>query len=120
MSWYGPGPGGPPPRPPMGVGPPPMGFPPGPMGMRPPPHMMGGMPGPGGRQAIAHYTGRPRREVPSGPAVTVFVGNITERAPDAMVRHLLTTCGPVISWKRVQGATGKLQVRNIFHLCHTD
>ena len=52
---------------------------------------------------------RPRREVPTGPAVTVFVGNITERAPDAMVRHLLTTCGPVISWKRVQGATGKLQ-----------
>ena len=40
-----------------------------------------------------------------GPPVTVFVGNITERAPDAMVRHLLTTCGPVISWKRVQGAT---------------
>ena len=47
--------------------------------------------------------------MPTGPAVTVFVGNITERAPDAMVRHLLTTCGPVISWKRVQGATGKLQ-----------
>merc|ERR1719150_132893 len=69
---------------------------------------MGGMP-PGGPRAIAHYTGRPRREVPPGPAVTVFVGNITERAPDAMVRHLLTTCGPVISWKRVQGATGKLQ-----------
>ena len=94
---------------------PPMGF--GPMGMRPPPigHMGGphGPPpgGPGGpRGAIAHYTGRPRREIPSGPAVTVFVGNITERAPDAMVRHLLTTCGPVISWKRVQGATGKLQV----------
>lgn len=66
--------------------------------------------GPGGpRQAIAHYTGRPRREIPSGPSVTVFVGNITERAPDAMVRHLLTTCGPVVSWKRVQGATGKLQ-----------
>merc|ERR1712218_441545 len=59
---------------------------------------MGGMPpgGPGGpRQAIAHYTGQARRAIPS--------------APDAMVRHLLTTCGPVISWKRVQGATGKLQ-----------
>ena len=40
----------------------------------------------------------------------MFVGNITERAPDAMVRHLLTTCGHVLSWKRVQGATGKLQV----------
>merc|ERR1719347_2452781 len=85
------------------------------MGMRGPPPMghMGGMP-PGGppmgpRGAIAHYTGRPRREIPPGPAVTVFVGNITERAPDAMVRHLLTTCGPVVSWKRVQGATGKLQ-----------
>merc|ERR1719510_1815090 len=32
-----------------------------------------------------------------------------ERAPDSMVRHLLTTAGPVVSWKRVQGATGKLQ-----------
>lgn len=47
---------------------------------------------------------------PAGsPAVTVFVGNITERAQDGMVRHLLNTCGPVLSWKRVQGATGKLQ-----------
>merc|ERR1719225_1675329 len=88
-----------------------MGFGPGPLGMRGPPPM-GGMPpgGPGGpRQAIAHYTGQARRAIPTGPAVTIFVGNITERAPDAMVRHLLTTCGPVISWKRVQGATGKLQ-----------
>ena len=48
-------------------------------------------------------------EIPTGPPVTVFVGNITERAQDAMVRHLLTTCGPVVSWKRVQGATGRLQ-----------
>ena len=44
-----------------------------------------------------------------GPTVTVFVGNITEKAQDAMIRHLLNTCGPVNSWKRVQGATGKLQ-----------
>lgn len=50
-----------------------------------------------------------KRDIPSGPAVTVFVGNITERAPDPMVRHLLTTCGIVLSWKRVQGATGQLQ-----------
>ena len=102
MSWYGP-------RPPMGVGPS-MGFG---MGMRPPMGgpMSGGMPPQGGPRAI-HYSGRPRRDVPSGPAVTIFVGNITERAPDAMVRHLLTTCGPVVSWKRVQGATGKLQVNS--------
>merc|ERR1719278_2030971 len=80
-------------RPPMAIG----------MGM--------GGPGQGGpRQPFqAHYSRPPRRDTPTGPAVTVFVGNITERAPDAMVRHLLTTCGPVISWKRVQGATGKLQ-----------
>ena len=109
MSWYGPGP-------PMGVRPP-MGFgPPPPMGMRPPhmggmpPGMPPGAPPMGPRGAIAHYSARPRREIPPGPAVTVFVGNITERAPDAMVRHLLTTCGPVVQWKRVQGATGKLQV----------
>merc|ERR1719323_1241590 len=44
-----------------------------------------------------------------GPPVTVFVGNITEKAQDAMIRHLLNTCGPVTGWKRVQGATGKLQ-----------
>lgn len=45
----------------------------------------------------------------SGPAVTVFVGNITERAPEVMIKQILNTCGPVLSWKRVQGASGKLQ-----------
>jgi len=77
-----------------------------------PPMAIGmGVPRQGGpRQPFpAHYSRPPKRDVPTGPPVTVFVGNITERAPDAMVRHLLTTCGPVISWKRVQGATGKLQ-----------
>lgn len=46
---------------------------------------------------------------PSGPPVTVFVGNITDKWPDAMIRQLLATCGQVINWKRVQGASGKLQ-----------
>merc|ERR1712179_129815 len=50
-----------------------------------------------------------KRQDTSGPSVTVFVGNITERAPDVMVRHILNTCGQVLSWKRVQGASGKLQ-----------
>lgn len=44
-----------------------------------------------------------------GPPVTVFVGNITEKWPDAMIRQLLATCGQVLNWKRVQGASGKLQ-----------
>ena len=107
-----------PPRPPPGMmhgGFPPPGMPPPPYGMQMPPMMRppyaaqadarlrmpmhgdGPMPGPG-----ASAPGM-------GPTVTVFVGNITEKAQDAMIRHLLNTCGPVNSWKRVQGATGKLQ-----------
>lgn len=39
----------------------------------------------------------------------MFVGNITERASDALVRQILTKCGLVVNWKRVQGAKGKLQ-----------
>lgn len=42
-------------------------------------------------------------EIPKGPPVTVFVGNITEKAPDLMIRQILSTCGHVMSWKRVQG-----------------
>lgn len=38
---------------------------------------------------------------PDGPPVTVFIGNISSRAPDAMIRALLSACGPVLSWKRV-------------------
>ncbi|KAL0969459.1 hypothetical protein UPYG_G00227630 [Umbra pygmaea] len=44
-----------------------------------------------------------------GPTTTVFVGNISERASDMLVRQLLAKCGLVLSWKRVQGASGKLQ-----------
>ncbi|XP_038823114.1 RNA-binding protein 25-like isoform X2 [Salvelinus namaycush] len=44
-----------------------------------------------------------------GPTTTVFVGNISEKASDMLVRQLLAKCGLVLSWKRVQGASGKLQ-----------
>lgn len=43
------------------------------------------------------------------PPTTVFVGNISEHASDKMVKELLARCGNVLSWKRVQGASGKLQ-----------
>ncbi|XP_078671649.1 RNA-binding protein 25-like isoform X5 [Branchiostoma floridae x Branchiostoma belcheri] len=43
------------------------------------------------------------------PSTTVFVGNITDRATDVLIRQMLMKCGTVLSWKRVQGATGKLQ-----------
>ncbi|KAG8269534.1 putative RNA-binding protein 25 [Homalodisca vitripennis] len=42
-------------------------------------------------------------QVVTGPTVTVFVGNITDKAPDQMIRHILAACGTVVSWKRVQG-----------------
>ncbi|XP_033626788.1 RNA-binding protein 25-like isoform X2 [Asterias rubens] len=43
------------------------------------------------------------------PKTTVFVGNISDRAPDALIRSMLSKCGSFSSWKRVQGASGKLQ-----------
>jgi len=107
-----------PPRPPPGMMPP--GYPP-PAGMPPPPFgmMHAGMP-PAMMPPRPPYAAQadPRLRMPGqggpqnpgmGPPVTVFVGNITEKAQDAMIRHLLNTNGPVNSWKRVQGATGKLQ-----------
>lgn len=45
----------------------------------------------------------PVANVPEGPPVTVFVGNIAEKAPDQMIRYMLAACGHVTSWKRVQG-----------------
>ncbi|XP_056401739.1 RNA-binding protein 25 isoform X2 [Hyla sarda] len=45
----------------------------------------------------------------SGPTTTVFVGNISDKASDMLIRQLLAKCGLVLSWKRVQGASGKLQ-----------
>ncbi|CAD5121807.1 DgyrCDS10279 [Dimorphilus gyrociliatus] len=43
------------------------------------------------------------------PVTTCFVGNICEKAPDTMIRQMLSCCGNVLNWKRVQGASGKLQ-----------
>lgn len=38
---------------------------------------------------------------PVGPVITVFVGNISERAPEPMIKKILAAVGTVISWKRV-------------------
>lgn len=46
---------------------------------------------------------------PLGPPVTVFVGKISEKAPDSLLRQMLTKCGFINVWKRVDGADGKLQ-----------
>ncbi|XP_064600108.1 RNA-binding protein 25-like isoform X2 [Liolophura sinensis] len=121
-----------PPRPPMGM--PPMG-----PGMMPQGYAfapMGMMPMGMGMMPAGPMMPQPMTVVPSGPnqplntvkpskklipqeikddseekppVTTVFVGNISERAPDAMIRTMLQRCGNVLSWKRVQGASGKLQ-----------
>lgn len=36
-----------------------------------------------------------------GPVITVFIGNISDRAPDPMIKKILASCGTVINWKRV-------------------
>lgn len=68
--------------------------------------------------AVMHKPMLPKKELhvrakdtddSSGPTTTVFVGNISEKASDMLVRQLLAKCGIVLSWKRVQGASGKLQ-----------
>lgn len=50
-----------------------------------------------------------KKDGPEAPKTTVFVGNISEKAPDVLVRQLLAKCGVVLNWKRVQGASGNLQ-----------
>lgn len=59
----------------------------------------------------------PALAVEKPPITTVFVGNISDRAPDMMVRQMLQRCGHVVSWKRVQGVSGKLQT---FGFCEFD
>lgn len=55
------------------------------------------------------HSGNHKKSSSNGPSITVFVGNITERASDMLIRQLLSKCGAVNNWKRVQGANGKLQ-----------
>lgn len=58
-----------------------------------------------------------------GPIITVFVGNISERAPEAMIKKILQTAGTVVSWKRVStfgfceydGPTAGLRAVRILH-----
>jgi len=54
-------------------------------------------------------TQAPPQLVSNEPSITVFVGNITDRASDTLIRQILMKCGSVVTWKRVQGASGKLQ-----------
>nr|XP_029509566.1 RNA-binding protein 25-like isoform X1 [Oncorhynchus nerka] len=67
---------------------------------------------PAQRKELNPVRAKENQEGGSGPTTTVFVGNISEKASDMLVRQLLAKCGLVLSWKRVQGASGKLQGKN--------
>ncbi|CAF2674078.1 unnamed protein product [Rotaria sp. Silwood2] len=56
-----------------------------------------------------HKTGENEKKNRVQAPTTVFVGSISERAPDVMIKRMLQHCGSVLNWKRVQGANGKLQ-----------
>lgn len=95
-------------KPPIAVpGVPPLGVPPG-LPLLPTPTA------PSGRTPYKHENkqnnnNQNQNQANSTSTTTVFVGNITERASDALIRQILTKCGVVVNWKRVQGAKGKLQ-----------
>lgn len=37
----------------------------------------------------------------NGPVITVFIGNISEKASEKMIKKIFATVGRVINWKRV-------------------
>ncbi|VDN04889.1 unnamed protein product [Thelazia callipaeda] len=43
------------------------------------------------------------------PVTTVFVGNINDKCGNELIRAILTECGSVATWKRIQGSNGKFQ-----------
>lgn len=72
----------------------------------PPNHRTGYRVGPTINQRPQMYTRPPVVAAPvephyEGPIITVFVGNISERAPETMIKKILQTVGTVVSWKRV-------------------
>jgi RNA recognition motif-containing protein len=120
-----------PPMPPMM---PPYGYPPiipPPMSMmnsRPPPMMPpmggggggGGGPNPGYNLMNVENIIKKQTERAHGGAsqpTTVFIGNISERAPDGLIKQMLQRCGSVLSWKRAIGTNHKLQA---FGFCEYD
>lgn len=77
--------------------------------MGPPPSLPGGVaPPPGPPAAPASATGansiQPTR--PTDASTTVFVGSITPGISDDMLRQLLSTCGTLVTLKRISPAFG--------------
>lgn len=96
---------------PQGYGYPPMGMMPMGMGIMPMPPQMNNANNADKKNKLVpqEIPKKEDKQDEKPPVTTVFVGNISDRAPDAMIRQMLQRCGNVLSWKRVQGASGKLQ-----------
>lgn len=75
----------------------------------PPPHMMPPIPSARNYRSSATISSQPTvyQRIPDpvpqfrGPIITVFVGNISERVPEALIKRILAACGVVVNWKRV-------------------
>ena len=52
--------------------------------------------------------------------VKVFVGNISEKAGDTLVRQILMKCGSVANWRRTSGVTYFLRspLRNLLRILY--
>jgi hypothetical protein len=43
------------------------------------------------------------------PVTCVFVGNISDKCGNDLIQAILTECGVISNWKRIQGSNGKFQ-----------
>jgi len=73
------------------------------------PPMIHGMVQPQQAAILKQVQAQQQQQQENVKTVTVFVGSITDRASDSLIRQMLMKCGAVHTWKRVQGPDGKLQ-----------
>uniref|UniRef100_A0A914XQ35 RRM domain-containing protein n=3 Tax=Plectus sambesii TaxID=2011161 RepID=A0A914XQ35_9BILA len=71
----------------------------------------------GGQRLISQAPIRKPPPVEKPPQTTAFVGNIHDRCSNDLIRAMLQECGNVVSWKRIQGSSGKFQA---FGFCEFD
>ncbi|KAI1719593.1 PWI domain-containing protein [Ditylenchus destructor] len=58
-----------------------------------------------------------KKELPQAkpPVTTVFVGNISDASSDDLIQKMLTKCGSVNNWKRLQHPTGTMRALRILN-----
>uniref|UniRef100_A0A915D293 Uncharacterized protein n=1 Tax=Ditylenchus dipsaci TaxID=166011 RepID=A0A915D293_9BILA len=54
------------------------------------------------------------------PITTIFVGNIADSCSDELIQKILTQCGPINNWKRLQDANSKFKAFGFCDFDHPD